>query len=68
MTYLAEIDESACAAHGDCVDIAPEVFALDDVAQVIGTGPDEVVLAAAEACPSAAIRIIDAETTALIYP
>jgi ferredoxin len=68
MTYLVEIDESACAAHGDCVDIAPEVFALDDVAQVIGTGPEEVVLAAAEACPSAAIRIIEAETTALIYP
>jgi len=68
MTYLVEIDESACAAHGDCVDIAPEMFELGEVAQVIGTGPDEVLLAAAEACPSAAIRILDAQTSAPVYP
>lgn len=68
MTYLVEIDESACAAHGDCVDVAPEVFDLGEVAQVIGTGPDEVLMAAAEACPSAAIRIFDAQSSALIYP
>jgi ferredoxin len=59
MTYIAEIDEDACAAHGDCVAIAPEIFALEDVATVIGTGPDDLTLAAAEACPSAAIRVID---------
>ena len=58
MAYLARIDESACAAHGDCVDVAPEVFELDDVAQVIGTAPDEVLLAAAEACPSAAMTCV----------
>jgi 3-phenylpropionate/trans-cinnamate dioxygenase ferredoxin reductase subunit len=59
MTYITEIDEDACAAHGDCVAIAPEIFALEDVATVIGTGPDDLTLAAAEACPSAAIRVID---------
>jgi len=68
MTYLVEIDESACAAHGDCVDIAPEAFGLGEVAQVIGTGPDEVLLRAAEACPSGAIRILDAETSEPVYP
>ena len=68
MTYHAEIDEAACAAHGDCVDIAPEVFELGEVAQVVGSGPDDLVFAAAEACPSAAIRIIEAETAAVIYP
>jgi len=68
MTYLVEIDEGACAGHGDCEDIAPEVFALDDVARVIGHGPDDVLLAAAEACPSAAIRILDAETGDALYP
>lgn len=68
MTYTVEIDEGACAAHGDCAEIAPEVFELGEVAQVIGTGPDEVLLAAAEACPSAAIRIVDAQTSALVYP
>lgn len=68
MSYLVTIDESACAAHGDCVDIAPEVFELGEVAQVIGTGPDDLLLAAAEACPSTAIRLIDAETNGLVYP
>lgn len=68
MTYLVEIDENACAAHGDCTEIAPEVFTLDEVAQVIGTAPAETLIAAAEACPSAAIRIIDARTSAPVYP
>jgi ferredoxin len=68
MAYLARIDDGACAAHGDCVDIAPEVFELDDVAQVIGTAPDEVLLAAAEACPSAAIVLVDQRTDEQVYP
>ncbi len=68
MAYLAEIDEAACAAHGDCVDVAPDVFVLGDVAEVIGTGPDEVLLAAAEACPSAAIRVFDTRSQEQVYP
>lgn len=68
MTYSIEIDDGACAAHGDCVEIAPEVFALDDVARVIGTGPDELLLAAAESCPSTAIRILDGDRGELVYP
>jgi ferredoxin len=68
MSYLVEIDEGACAAHGDCVDLAPEVFELDDVARVIGSGPDELLLAAAEACPSTAIRILDSRTAEQLYP
>jgi ferredoxin len=68
MTYSVEIDAGACAAHGDCVEIAPEVFVLDDVASVIGTGPDELLLAAAESCPSTAIRILDADVADLVYP
>jgi ferredoxin len=68
MSYLVEIDESACAAHGDCVDVAPEVFVLSDVAEVIGTGPLELLMEAAEACPSTAIRIVELETRELVYP
>lgn len=68
MTYLVEIDETACAAHGDCAEIAPEVFELGEVARVVGQGPDDLLLAAAEACPSAAIRILDTETADLVYP
>jgi ferredoxin len=68
MTLTVMIDEAACAAHGDCVDVAPDVFILDDVAKVVGSGPDELLLSAAEACPSAAIVISDAETGDHIYP
>jgi ferredoxin len=68
MTYLIRIDERACAAHGDCAQVAPQVFALDDVVRVIGEGPDDLLLAAAEACPSVAINLIDAETSEPIYP
>jgi ferredoxin len=68
MSYLVEIDNGACAAHGDCVDLAPDVFTLEDIARVIGTGPDDLLLAAADACPSVAIRVIDADTGEAIYP
>ena len=68
MTYLVEIDEDACAAHGDCVEVAPNVFALGDVAEIIGTGTDEELLAAADACPSTAIRVIDADSSTVVYP
>ncbi len=68
MSLTVMIDEAACAAHGDCVDLAPDVFVLDDVAKVVGTGPDDLLLAAADACPSAAIIIRDAATGDHIYP
>jgi ferredoxin len=44
------------------------MFALDDVAVVIGDGPDDLALAAAEACPSTAIRLLDAQTREQVYP
>jgi ferredoxin len=68
MTLTVTIDEAACAAHGDCVEVAPDVFVLDDVAHVVGTGPDDLLLAAAEACPSAAIVLTDAQTGDHLYP
>jgi len=68
MTLVPVVDPTACSAHGDCEDIAPEIFRLDDVAVVIGTGPDELMMAAAEACPSTAIRIINRETREQVYP
>jgi len=68
MTLVPIVDPNACSAHGDCEDIAPEVFHLDDVAEVVGTGPDDLIMAAAEACPSAAIRVIDKDTREQVYP
>jgi ferredoxin len=68
MKYLPQVDEGICAAHGDCVEIAPTVFALNDVAHVIGDGAPETILEAAEACPSAAISVIDEDTGEQVYP
>jgi len=68
MSYVPKIDKSACSAHGDCVDIAPGVFALGETAAVIGEGSDEEILKAAEACPALAIEVIDSETGETVYP
>lgn len=68
MAYVPRIEETACAGHGDCVEIAPDVFELDDIARVIGSGPPELILEAAEACPSAAISVFDEDTGQQVYP
>ena len=58
------VDFDACAAHGDCVVEAPEIFDLgddDEVVKVLVPEPGEDLRsqaqAAADACPMAAIRI-----------
>jgi ferredoxin len=64
-----EIDPYACCGHGDCVDVAPQVFALnDDLAIVVGDAPADLLVRAAESCPSAAITITDPATGAKLYP
>jgi ferredoxin len=68
MSYVPIVDPGECLAHGDCVEVAPEVFRLDDSAVVIGTAPLETLLAAAEACPAVAISIVDEDTGAVHYP
>jgi ferredoxin len=68
MTYIPVIDESACLAHGDCAQIAPDVFRLDDVAVVIGTAPAELLIEAAQSCPASAIAVVDDETGTQAYP
>jgi len=68
MTYIPQIEEDACAAHGDCAHVAPDVFLIEDIAVVIGTGPDALIIEAAESCPSAAIIVVDSETGETVYP
>ena len=58
------VDLDVCAAHGDCVVAAPEIFDLgedDDVVTVLIEEPGEELRAAAERavqdCPVSAIRI-----------
>jgi ferredoxin len=68
MTLIASIDEAACAAHGDCAIVAPDVFRIDDVAVVVGSGPDDLLLEAAQSCPSVAIVVTDAASGEQVYP
>jgi ferredoxin len=68
MSYVPVVDPGECSAHGDCVEIAPQVFRLDDTAVVIGNGPYELILEAAEACPAVAISIVDEETGEAVFP
>ncbi len=70
MTVTARIDPRACAAHGDCLDVAPQAFALsdDDVAMVVGAAPPDTLVEAAEACPSVAITVVDDASGEQLYP
>jgi ferredoxin len=68
MSYIPTIDRGACSAHGDCAEIAPQVFAVGDTAEVIGDAPDELILRAAEACPALAISVTDSETGETVFP
>jgi ferredoxin len=68
MAYVAKVDEFSCSAHGDCALVAPEVFRIDDIAEVVGTAPVEVLVKAAEACPAMAITVFDEDTGEQVYP
>jgi ferredoxin len=68
MNCVPVVDPNECSAHGDCVEIAPQVFRLDDTAVVIGTGSEELIFEAAEACPAVAISIVDDATGERVYP
>lgn len=68
MRPVAKVDEFACSAHGDCADIAPGVFRVDDIAMVIGDADLDLLVRAAEACPAAAISVVDADTGEQFYP
>lgn len=69
MNCKAQVDENSCSGHGDCVDVAPSVFRLDDdIAEVVADGPVELLTEAAEACPAAAISVVDIDTGEQLFP
>ena len=68
MSHIALIDESACLAHGECAELAPDVFRVDDVASVIGSAEAAELIRVAEACPAAAISVVDEQTGEQVYP
>ena len=57
MTLIAQIDESLCLGHGDCVHVAPGVFILEgDVAEQQAQGTENQLRQAARACPAGRAR------------
>ena len=65
--FRIEIDRSLCSGYGSCIDAAPELFELGAdgvvVARIDATDAREV-LAAARACPMAAITVSEARERA----
>jgi ferredoxin len=68
MKVRVQIEASECLAYGDCAELAPEAFEVDDVAHFVGPAPLRKLVDAARACPSEAITLIDAETGEQIAP
>lgn len=58
-----EVDKALCISAADCVAIAPNTFSLDAESKVEIKNPkgdpDDKILAAAKACPVAAIKLFD---------
>ena len=66
-----EVDRTLCFGFGDCVDTAPQVFALDDEAKAVVIDPDgadpDLILEAAQNCPVDAIVVLG-EDGEQLYP
>ncbi len=69
MSIVPTIDESSCIAQGDCAELLPDVFAVDDCARVVGVATDDGLLVeAAGSCPTQAIVLVDSETGRQVFP
>jgi len=68
MKVRVHIDREACLAYGDCAELAPGAFEVDDVAHLVGPAPLGKLVDAARACPSEAITLFDAETGEQLAP
>ena len=68
MKLKVQIDRDACLAYGDCAELAPEAFEVDDTAHLVGNAPLRQMIDAARACPTEAITLVDADTGEQIAP
>jgi ferredoxin len=62
--YRIVIDQSLCSGFGECADLAPDVFELEQSGRAfvrVGSSNDPAVLDAAAACPMGAITIVEEE-------
>jgi ferredoxin len=64
------IRHGVCCGNGECVEIAPAVFALDSKGKAVvldsEAAPLELLIEAAEACPCGAIVVEDDDGNELI--
>ncbi len=70
-TLRIAVDRRACVGSGDCMKIAPGVFAMDDEGMAVvvdaSAADRETLLLAAERCPSQAIKLWELDGTR-VYP
>lgn len=71
MTYRIAVDQDVCISSGKCVADAPGHFRFDDddLAELVPDAtppPDAAQLDLARACPSGALRVVDADSGAEI--
>lgn len=63
MPLRIEIDRSVCIGAGNCIGVAPEVFALDDekIAVILDAegAPENQIRDAAWSCPTDAISLFE---------
>jgi ferredoxin len=66
-----QVDRDLCITAGSCVEIAPEVFQIDDEHKAYVVDPDgadeDTIWEAAESCPTFAI-ILEDEDGKQLYP
>lgn len=71
MKLIVSIDQTRCIGAGNCVNIAPQAFQLDEehIAYLVDPAcvDDDTLLDAASSCPTDAIYL-DTEDGTAVYP
>jgi ferredoxin len=66
------VNKVRCVGSGDCIETAPGVFQMDGDEKSEAYNPagaaDNVILAAARACPVKAITVIDTDSGVQLFP
>lgn len=66
------VNKGRCVGSGDCVETAPGVFQMDGEEKSEAYNPagaaENVILAAARACPVKAITVVDAGSGTQLFP
>jgi len=69
---VVTVNKPRCISSGDCVEVAPGVFQLDEegkseVYNATGASDDSII-AAARSCPVKAIIVVDQESGTQLFP